>query len=63
MEEREIPEWARKMSAAFASGEFSVEKVTDRLTKSIEDIKNGKFTHLQETPPTVTYKKRKKWAK
>jgi hypothetical protein len=63
MDEREISEWARKLSAAFASGESSVEKVTERLAKSIEDMENGKFTYLQETPPTVTYKKRRKWTK
>ena len=64
MDEREIPEWARKLSAAFASGEFSVEKVIERLAKSIENIENGNFTYLQESPPpTVTYKKRKKWTK
>ena len=63
MDEREIPEWARKLSAAFASGEFSVEKFIEWSDKTTEDMENGKFTYLQETLPTVTYKKRRKWTK
>ena len=63
MSNREIPEWASKLSSAFASGEFSIEKVTERLTKSIEDIENGKVTLVGDISPTITYKKRRKWKK
>jgi len=59
----EIPEWANKLSAAFASGEFSMEKATASLNKSIEDIKNGNITYTHDVAPTITYKKRKKWTK
>lgn len=60
MSDRLIPEWAEKLSKTFNTYEFSIEKVTERLTKSIEDIENGNVTYSHNATPVVTYKKRRK---
>jgi hypothetical protein len=59
----EIPEWARKLSALFASGECSEDNVFENLKKMVENIENGTATFVSEDKPVVTYKKRKKWTK
>lgn len=60
MNDEEVPEWARKLSSAFASGEFSLEKALADTKKMIENINNGNVTYTHDVAPTITYKKRRK---
>lgn len=56
----DIPEWARNLSALFASGEFSEDMAFENLKKMIENIQNGTPTFISDVAPVVTYKKRRK---
>jgi hypothetical protein len=66
MSKREIPETSEltsKISALFASGEFSMDKAVRDIEKMLENIKNGNVTYTNDVAPVVTYKKRRKWIK